>query len=241
MRTALLLLISFFLLLHSTQARPEEDDAGKDDYHLYDLLEKATKLTGSPSLHSLFSLPDTAPIDQVSRQFRQLSRTMHPDKDPSKAEHHALLSAAHHVLKDERMRARLKWLLDEAPPWHRATVYTVRKMMRRNKQTDPNPSLLSVVLYLLIGAVLVQWLLVVILWLTECCRVKWSRQQIDKLGKKEVKRMERKLAEHGPSRAMANSPVQQLLSAREYPPCPRLSDFWPFTFLFYVIGKLKRE
>lgn len=242
--TALLVLVGL-VICNDDQDQDHQDrnDESQDDYHLYDLLDKANRLTGTPSLYSLFSLPDDAPLDQVSRQFRHLSKSMHPDKNPDKADHHAVLTAAHHALKDDKMRRRLRWLLDEAPPWHRATVYTVRKMIRRQHQ---NPTLSVVVYWLVLASVVVQLVTMWVVWLINITVVWWNKREVGRLGRKEMKRMERKLAEHGPSRAMANSPVQQLIAAREeYPRVPSVLSLWPIAIVTgtvsLLIGKLKRD
>lgn len=210
----------------------QEDKEGNEDYHLYGLLEKAQAITGQPSLYALFSLPDGAPLDQVSRQFRKLSRAMHPDKQNTNAEGGEsentnkvdiqVLTAAHSALKSEKSRKRLKWLLDEAPPWHRATVYATQRMSRFRQ----NPKLLFSVKTVLIGCVFASfwvWAWVVIGRFTiEWSIVYFNRMERQKMGRKEAKRLERKEA-----RPSSAPPVKL-----EYPKFPGLTElFWPTALL----------
>lgn len=205
------------------------------------MLEQARVHTGRPSLYSLFSLPEDSAVEQVTKTFHKLSRTLHPDKNKDSADIHSLLTAAHTVLKSEKSRKRLKWLLEEAPPWHRSTVYTVRKYIKK-----PNDmlklSVSTVLLGCLILSLVVDLGVLWIKWLMACYSVYASRQELKKLGRKEMKRMERKLAETGPSRAMANSPVQQLIVAQSnYPRPPTIFSSWPCMLLKRSLQKWKQD
>lgn len=229
-------LLFFFLISAFAQAddkeqqRDSNSNAASDDYHLYDLLEKVKTVTGQPCLYSLFSLSEGASPDDVSKAFRKLSRTFHPDKNPAAAPHHRLLSSTYNVLRNEKTRRRYAWLMHEAPGWHRSTVYAVRRMTRRGRmdKLGLGEVLVGMLLFSAIMQGLAQW----IRWILLVIDRRLKQQHVAGLSKKEVKRMERKVDQR------SASPLQT--ARAPLPPLPSPFDLWPCALPRYIFRSIVR-
>lgn len=196
--------LPFFLLIPLVFAADGEEEVGRNDFHIYDLMEKTRlRFPDSSHLYDLFGLSWNADPESISTAFRKASIKHHPDKrhkspNPKESQEiYGLMTSVAELLRSPEGRKRYAWLVNEAPPWHRSTVYAKRTL---RKFTTAKYTLRESLL-LLAGLILLgDYLMLLLFW---CFKLvgRWeSRRQIRELGVKEVKRMRRKVER-------ANSPL----------------------------------
>jgi hypothetical protein len=185
-------LFSILLILSSAHKEAE-----KNDYHIYELIEEAQAL-GHQNLFELFGLKEKdASPEKVTHAFRRISVLEHPDKYRNKPKEEAkrasklygLLTSAADLLRSPEGRARYNWIVNEAPPWHKSTVYATRKFV----QITAKHSLKESLLLLLIVFVISDYLMRILYWFVSWLQRWGSRRQVQEFGLKEKKRMMRKM------------------------------------------------
>lgn len=187
-----ILWVTWLTLSHGysrTYEDAQEEQRATDDYRLYDLSDRMQSLTGHKTFYELLEVDPAANRSTIATAFRKKSMTWHPDRnqnDPSAESKFALLSDAAAVLRDAESRSRYDWILNEAPVWHKSGYY-VKKYMTAKL------SILQVLVMAVLFISVVQLLSEVGKWLFEKYH-RWEAQsRLDRMGKSENKRLEKKL------------------------------------------------
>ena len=256
---AVVFLFSFSLFALANAAETDnsnngEEEQGKNDYHIYELIERAKEAyPGSGNLYGIFGLEWGASADDIASSFRRLSIKYHPDKQKNKSPTdrkqaqsvYGLLTSVSDLLRSAVGRRRYEWILYEAPPWHKSTIYAKRTFSRFSTARYTLPqSILLITLLLVVG----EYLMLCVVW---ACEWTWrwsSRRQVREFGSKEMKRMMRKV-ERSTSPAflgMVDTNYEALnRSQAALLPFPRPWGTFPFRMLYLslttVFGLIKRQ
>ena len=213
------------------QQNKEEKEEAFNDYEIYEAIDTVKRLTSHDSFYDLIGVPEQASYDEIGKAFRRLSMKMHPDKQPKgtpleEADRlYRTIQFVGALLRDPKGRERYRWLLHEAPAWHRQSQYTIRKMVKVSRLSLWQSICLALGV-ILVGQFILQWAAWFIAWAQQ----RSARGQVSLMGEKEVKRLKRRL-EVGDTSFMAatNTSYETLLLAeRPLPPMPRLWDLYPF-------------
>lgn len=224
------------------RGRKKKDDNDVTDYQIYELIDTMTSLTSHRTFYELLSVTPESTSDQVARQFRSISMQWHPDKNPTEEARlmYTLLTSASAILRNEVMRKRYDWILNEAPPWHRSS-YLVRRFVATSRLSVLQVLVLAFC-FVVLAQLVMQWSAYVTALYT-----RWSsRRAVGDMGRKERKRFAKRMAEGDPAfLAWSNTSYQNLLEAqREAPRMPRLTDLFIISVpssLFIMLYKLARK
>lgn len=245
----LLVGLFLFVLVVRVAGKREAESPADYDYEIYELIDRLNRLTPQhTTLYELLQVSPSATGDVVSRQFRRLSFSHHPDKStaPQAREMFTLYSGAAQVLKSEEMKARYEWLLHDAPPWHRSQVYFLHKLKRNRRhgsqtvRAGPELTLLGtsglLLALLSIAQFILQWtrFLVNRYWI-------WSGSRaLRSIPMKEVRRMEKKaLRSDLTFLAYVDSNFESMAAARSQPlPVPRPTDLFVIALPLAAIRRL---
>lgn len=235
-----LITITVFPLLISASGSPADFD-----YEIYELIDRLNKLKPEHStLYDLLQVKPSASSEEISRQFRRLSFSYHPDKtqgDLEAKKMFTLYSGAAQILKVPETRKRYEWILHDAPPWHRSQVYLIRQFRegrggsgRSGKKEISIAGLMFFIVGLLtLSQFLLQWTRFLInrYWI-------WSGSRaLKSIPPQELKRMEKK-AMRSDLTFLANvdANYENLQAARTKPlPFPKPTDLFILKFPISLI------
>lgn len=240
-----MLLIPFICLLLTTlcTATTNKKEDKKDpfnDYEIYEAIEVVKGMTKFESFYDLIGVNEGASYDEIGKAFRRLSVKMHPDKQPKGTDSedadrlYRTIQFVGALLRDPKGRERYRWILHEAPAWHRQSHYTIRKIVKSARLSLWQTIGLAFGLSLL-AQFIIQWTR----WLLLFFQQQSAKQQVGQMGEKEVKRLKRRL-EVGDTSFMAatNTSYECLLIAeRPLPPMPRPWDLYPFAPIRWLLFK----
>lgn len=238
----------------------QQDDGIFNDYQIYTALDSAQKLFKVNSFYDLLGITESQSLDDdlVKEKARPLSFKYHPDKLKNKTpeeradgeSRYKIIRFAAGIFKDERGRKRYEWIRNEAPPWHKQSVYLAvamrRKRERGGKGSLDNLTIKQVVLMILISGIVMEYLLLWTLWIKEWwLRRIWANREIKKMGEKEIKRLRKKLEEITDEKKNTislkqhhenNSPLLIVaLSNDPLPILPSIFDLTLFRFVRYFL------
>lgn len=162
------------------------------DAEMYEMMDAVRKHTGHQTFYDLLGVGSRATVQDVGSAFRRSAAAWHPDKSKhaAAAEMYPVVSAVAQILRDvaeNGSRAHYDWLLNDAPAWHRSTVY-VRRLVTAKLH------LREVLLLVLIFTHVVQF---VAMWSKYGVDrlVLWdARRTLAQMGDKEMKKMLRKIS-----------------------------------------------
>ena len=224
----LILLCFFLVVVIASDSEGQEDGSSKvNDYAIYELIDKMRSLTpDKQSLYELLEVTPSATEEQISKSFRRISRQWHPDKNSSEEARsmYTLLSSVSSLLRSEAGRARYEWILHEAPPWHRSSVFLYRNFVASPK-IGPLSVILLILLFLTVSQLIAAW---VSYWVAVYWR--WSaNQSFQKLPAKEQRKLRERLARSNDPQMAAymNDAIQNLVDAtKDLPHRPRFRDLF---------------
>lgn len=207
----------FLFLLSPCHGRREEPNY----YGIYEAIETMTSLTPHRTFYELLGVSPEASSDEISRAYRRLAVQYHPDKLRVQGKWNErmerlsnLVQFAGNQLRDEQSKRDYDWVLNEAPAWHRQTVYVMRRLVPSSKLTVKQVLLITVAFG--VGLQLVaQWIGYAVAWYM----ILSSRWALKRMGDKEVKRLRKRMVGVEPSfMAMNNSAYHTILLADSAPP-----------------------
>lgn len=238
---------SFFLLLsavliQSCLAQTEDGTKGgqrgrgerePDYYGIYSAIDTMTRLTKHRTFYELLGVEPDASDETISRAFRKTSLAHHPDKlrqqgimpDEQSQQLSQLVQFAGSLFRSERGRQDYDWVLNEAPAWHRQSVYMMRRLSPTSKLTLRQ--VLFIVLAFSLGLQLAaHWMGYLASWYM----ILSSRWALREMGEKEVKRLRKRMLGADPTfLAMSSSAYYTILNAdRPSPPLPSPLRLWIF-------------
>jgi curved DNA-binding protein CbpA len=223
----------------------DEDGKSRDDSHYYDIYEAIdtlTKLTPHRTFYELLGVSPDAPDEVVGRAFRRTSVMYHPDKlrvqgksDERTERLSKLVQAVGSLLRTEKGRRDYDWVLNEAPAWHRQSVYVLRKLVPTTKVSVRQ--VIIIVLSFSVGLQLIwHWCSYAAAWYM----ILSSRWSVRSMGKKEVERMRKRNINADPTFvAMNNSTYHTVMLADSPPPpIPNPLKLWIFQLPLFLTKPL---
>lgn len=202
------LLAAFFLLwvpqIIRAQDEKENDDknGAYNDYEIYQTLDSIQKHFHVASFYELLGVPETASDEAVGRAARTLSFRFHPDKqqnaksDKERAtaeQKYKLVMYAAGLLRSDQGKERYRWLMNEAPAWHRHSVYVRRAIVKSAARLTLTQVALLTLVFGTGCQLFVHWAAflkaVYLKW--------WGIREARRMGDKEIKRIRRRLETGG--------------------------------------------
>lgn len=220
----------------SSSSEDQSSSPASLDFQIYSLIDSLNSLhTEHRTFYDLLKVSSNCSMTAISAAFRTASRIWHPDKHvnkPSATQAHSiytLLASAKTVLTSEIGRARYDWILNKAPPWHRSQT-----MLASTFKASPKLSVVAVIAMAVFGFLVARFIALWCLWVYQAWWIWSSKRTLNNtMGRKEMKRIRRKLDEGGDAAILAlwTSDAAQLMSDADklYPPKP---SFFYDLFLF---------
>ncbi|KAG0234103.1 hypothetical protein BGW41_001240 [Actinomortierella wolfii] len=137
-KLALLMFLAILAIVQRVSAWEE------GDFEIFDLVDALEKAEGKDvNFYSWMGVTKNTPKPEIERAFRKMSRSLHPDKNPSPdaQEKYARLKNIVSILRDDYRRERYNFFLKNGVPRWRGTGY----LYRRHR-----PGLKTVLVFLLI-------------------------------------------------------------------------------------------
>lgn len=244
MFTVLLWVLLSFCFISRARAYNDSEGA-KDDsnfYELYEALDTLVELTPHQTFYELLGVPPDADDSTISRAFRRTSVLFHPDKlkhqgkwDERTERVSKLVQFVGTLMRSERGRKDYDWVLNEAPAWHRQTVYVMRKWMPSSKLSIRQVAV--IVMVFSVGMpLLIQWFGYIVAWYM----ILSSRWEMRGMGEKEVKRMRKRIVGADPAFIAMNYSTYHtiMLADSPSPPFPNPLNLWVFRLPMYIIKSL---
>lgn len=253
---------SFFLLLSAvliqsslaqhgdgTKGSERGKEREPDYYGIYSAIDTMTRLTKHRTFYELLGVEPDASSDVISRAFRKTSLAHHPDKlrqqgivpDAQSQQLSQLVQFVGSLFRSERGRQDYDWVLNEAPAWHRQSVYMMRRLSPTSKLTLRQ--VLFIVLVFSLGLQLAaHWMGYLASWYM----ILSSRWALREMGEKEVKRLRKRMLGTDPTfLAMSSTAYHTIMNAdRPPPPLPNPLRLWIFALpirLFKAVLPGKRK
>ncbi|KAF9160927.1 hypothetical protein DFQ26_005038 [Actinomortierella ambigua] len=138
LKLALLMFVAMLAIVQRVSAWEE------GDFEIFDLVDALETAEGKDiSFYSWLGVEKSTPMPEIEKAFRKKSRTLHPDKNPSRdaQEKYARLKNIITILRDDHRRDRYNFFLKNGVPRWRGTAY----LYRRHR-----PGLKSVLVFLLV-------------------------------------------------------------------------------------------
>lgn len=225
------------LLCLSTAAATAEDDSGKSSsnnyYEIYEAIDTLNELApGHRTFYDFLGVSPDALDDDVSRAFRKAAVQYHPDKlrlqgrwNRSTERMSKTVQFIGSLLRTDEGRRQYDWILNEAPAWHRQSVYVMRRLVPTSKLSIPQVLLITLLFSVLLQLV-AQWIGYAAAWYM----IISSRWAVRAMGEKEVKRMKKRMEGSDPAFiAMSNTNYHAIMLAEGAPPrLPNPLSLWVF-------------
>lgn len=226
-------------------AASRQDERGKSEpqfYDIYETIDTLSRHTPHHTFYELFGVAPDATNDEVSRAFRRTAMLYHPDKLKSSGgwnetteQMSKVVQYGGTLLRTTEGRRMYDWVLNEAPVWHRQSVYVMKRFMPSSRLT-----INQVVLIVFIFSILLQLIIHWIGFATSWYLIITSRWEVQKMGEKEVKRMRKRLEAGDRAFLAMNNPNFHALVMAESPSpsLPNPLELWIFVLPLYLIRKI---
>lgn len=226
-----------FLCLYTVASNTEGDSdrTGSNNYYeIYEAIDTLSELApGHQTFYDFLGVSPDALGDDVSRAFRKAAVQYHPDKlrlqgrwNRSTERMSKTVQFIGSLLRTDEGRRQYDWILNEAPAWHRQSVYVMRRLVPTSKLSIPQVLLIALLFSVFLQLV-AQWIGYAAAWYM----IISSRWAIRSMGEKEVKRMRRRMEGSDPAFiAMNNTNYHAIMLADGAPPrLPNPLSLWVFT------------
>ncbi|KAI8824350.1 DnaJ domain-containing protein [Fimicolochytrium jonesii] len=219
------------------------------DYEIFDLSDALKKSAEADvDFYSVFNLTRTATVSEITKAYRQLSKTIHPDKnpDPKAGELYTVLTSVTTLLKDEKSRERYDNHLRNGIPKWRGTGYYYNHY---------KPGFFGIFVIILVASSFVQYVSAWIQYQQRKGQVAEAQASVNNLTYQQVKKqLKKRGASDSPNlsrKAFKNtSAIELLASTGELPPQlvaipPSVKDtalvrlpLWVFSLLVSIPSRL---
>lgn len=226
----------------NSEYESREPDEKFNYYDIYKAIDMLRELTLHRTFYELLNVAPGADNDAVSRAFRKTSILYHPDKlraqgkwDEKAEKLSQLVQSVGALLRTEEGRRQYDWVLNDAPPWHRQTVYVMGKFMRTSKLTVQQVILITFT-FTIILQFFAQWIFYAVAWYM----ILSSRWALRAMGEKEVKRMRKRMIGQDPAFIAMNNTTYHtiLLADSPPPPLPNPLKLWIFQLPLFILKSL---